>query len=158
MTRKFLHATFFSCHGRCAENNSNLVRFKFPLLIDGQLCVSESGLVAPSLCVFASVSACTVMAPRCPGKAIRSNCSSIHATPARLCTIPTSALDVLLRMHGGPTQLQDQNIRIASPLPSPNNFNPPLSSPSAWQVTPTIPTFTGIPIRLTHKACRYHMK
>lgn len=53
-------------------------------------------------------------------------------------------------------RLKVQNICIASPLPSPNNFNPPFSSPSAWLVTPTIPTF--VPIRLSFKACPTQMK
>ena len=51
--------------------------------------------------------------------------------------------------------LKDQNICIGSPLPPPNNLDLSISSTSAWQVTPTIPTF--IPIRLSLEACPTHM-
>ncbi|KAI0268428.1 hypothetical protein BGY98DRAFT_1190685 [Russula aff. rugulosa BPL654] len=44
-------------------------------------------------------------------------------------------------MHLQTSALDVQNISIASPLPSINKFNLPFSSPSAWQVTPTILTF-----------------
>ena len=74
----------------------------------------------------------------------------------KVVPLPPSAFDVrVLRQHGSPMQLEDQNICIASPLLSPNNFNPPFSSPSAWQATPTIPTF--VPIKLFPKACPSHM-
>src|SRR6266566_4420812 len=82
----------------------------------------------------------------------------LHATPRRfkLCSSRRPPLTFgSLRQHGGPTQLEDQNVCIASPLPSPNNLDPPFSSPSTWQVTPTIPTF--IPIRLSLKACPSRM-
>ena len=40
--------------------------------------------------------------------------------------VPTHALGILsLRQYGGSNHLKEQNICIASPLPSPNNFNPP---------------------------------